>query len=78
MQNQTITYLIGKDFVGKSDVFLLKFCDFLSSRQRKLPPLKIFPDEKLYLPNTISHVEIKAEELLEMTFQLLIAMVNDS
>ena len=44
--------------------------------QQKLFPMKIFPDEKLYLPNTFLKVEFKTDE--QTTFDIpTVNMVED-
>ena len=58
-------YPIEENFVGeKWRIFLeiSSLCPVENFPQRKLSQMKIFHDEKLYLPNTFFQVEIKADE----------------
>ena len=58
-------YFIGENFVGEKWRILLEISLLFPVENfslRKLFPMKNFPDEKRYLPNTFFQVEIKAEE----------------
>ena len=61
-EKSNIKYLTGENFVGEKWHMFLEISSLFSVKNFPLPklsPIKIFPNEKLYLPNTFSKWKLK-------------------